>query len=357
MKNKKALSFIIAGGACALILFSVFVFPYILSAPPENRRIESIEPDLAYPSEDAGIIGDVVQSEDIDKEEQDSVASVIIDINAISEEKATVIATLAMKHSRSVVSDNLEEMPYLFMYAKREPFTQVAGGSRYINHGARYITAVDHINTPIWQVLYTIVYYGAAFMSVPDEINSEDYILYLYENYTHSCCETLSTSGNGQGVRRDFTYGALVVLDIDAFSGDIIGQGVVYLCDHADMADRFRVDIDADWRLINEYVQLWGQFRESDMSIPAPKSIPIPESFYNEVDKWKNMTRVPDLIGRGRTREDVEAVFSELGLIPEFRPVYGSLPVGTIAQISNLWEIVPEGTTIIVHVSAGRPQT
>ena len=357
MKNNKVLGFLIAGGACVLFLFSIFMFPRILSEPPVNRKMESIKPENVYTAEEVGHAAGTAQPGDPDQHEQEAGASVVIDINAISEEKATAIAVLAMRHRRDVSYADLEEMSYLCNFASRGAYT-FARGARHELRGARYLQAVDHINPPIWQLLFTMRYTGASFIITPEEFTSEEYLTYLYENDTYACCETLSTEGYEQAVRRDVAYGALVVLDIDAFSGDVVGLGEVYLCDHESEHDIFRVDLDADWRLINEYVQRWFQFLESDMSIPAPKPMPIPESFIEKNDTWKDMIRVPDLLGSRKTQEDVEAVFSELGLKTEFRPVSSNfLPEGTIAHISNILEIVPEGTTIIIYVSSGNPHT
>ena len=361
-------------GACILVLLSVFVVPFILSSPPENRTLETIENENIYPSEVIEGIYETEQHLDLShlmsQPDQNSrevetinicnrssvkTAGVETDINAIPIRMAIAIADEVILSRSEFTYSLYEEPPHPFSRVWRGSF---GGGHSYgaTPLGVRYIEPVDHLSAPIWQVLFSEHISGNAHIKIPEESTPVEHRIFLLENDNCTQCEILlfdETDEEGSFIRRKYTYEVLIVIDINAFTGDFINKGEINFCDHDTGLRIFSTGGKTDQNLVDEYVQNWVLFQESDLPIPAPVSMPISESFQQNPGVGASRVRVPDLVGRGRTQEEVVTALTEIGLLVNICPAYANLTEGTIVKISDVREIVPAGTTIDIHVIAG----
>jgi len=265
LKSKKLINIITVAGACALLIFSVFVFPFILAASPDNREMETVETETTYPAEEDGqsdlALVPLYQSESEQQAESDQPESeeTIIDINAISEE--TAIAIVLDRTSLSEATHENEN-----------------GETRTHSlelRGARYFTGVDHIDAPIWRVLFYARDWARVFEYHRDGQTLEEYIAEI-SGKINGCCYSysLGTDKNGEpAVIWDSVGESLFFFDVNAFTGALNGQGIVYLCDHTSKLGTFSYDETTDWNMLTEDMTYWIL---TDILEPDP--IPVTET-------------------------------------------------------------------------------
>ena len=242
MKNKKALGIITAAGACALLVFSVFVFPLILAASPENKELETIETNNAYPPEENREQDETPQLPEPEKTDQPDDEDVKPDINAISKETAI-----------SKVLSNIAYGEHTYV----SPIGEVSNTSLELR-SARYIEGVDHIDAPIWRVLFYERHFGESFVYIPVNPNPEE--AQSIENRIEDikrlgdlCCFDSFISEDKSGlpvIITSFDYKSLYFIDVNAFTGELIGQGLVGLCDHEGTKREFSYDETTDWEML-----------------------------------------------------------------------------------------------------------
>jgi len=345
LKNKKALGIVAVVGACFLLVFSIFIFPFILAASPEERELERVEVDSAYPAEELeqndltevplqqeesgqaqSIVGMIDASEIIDTSE--------IDINAITEEMALAIA--------------LDYIP-----VGEETVKSPVGAHHTTSlelRGARYIESIDHIDAPIWRVLFYAFDYGESFVYIDGSEHLEDNEI-LEQEFSYRmgdfCCYTGSMGEDNSGKRvivTSYSYECLYFIDIDAFTGELVGQGLTGMCDHEGNKRELSYDLNTDWEMLPENMHHWTLTPEK-----VPRELNYSKQRFGTT--WDVLIRVPDLVGS--TLTEVVAVFSEIELLLDISTVDSSSPADTVVFISDVGEIVPRDTTIYIHVSNG----
>jgi len=278
MKSKRIINIVSAIGAGVLLMFSVFVFPFILAASPENAEIETMEAGVSFPSEDAeqpdeGEQHDeACECDECDNDEQpegaeESGTVIVIDINAISKEKAIEIAIGGIKQGTDISS--VGEL--------RTSESQV--------FGARYMASTDYIDVPVWRVLRYDHSRGNSFEYTPKASSVEEYFTIVYGNPDgpDNCCVEYSMGEDVNGVKvvvRNYNVESLNLIDINAFTGEVMCQWGFRVCHHTEPWRSFSGAANLDWdgATWDEALKLFG----TDLSpepglIPEPAPIPIPE--------------------------------------------------------------------------------
>ena len=328
MKNKKAIGIITAVGACALLVFSVVVFPFILAATPENRELETIERDSVYPGEETGHQNDSEQQEQRAETGQQDTEATTIDINAITEEMAIALVLNSISHDE---------------HTDKSPNGETRTTSLELR-GASYIESADHIDAPIWRVLFYERHFGESFVYIGECIG-DDLESALNYRIGEFCCFTNSFGEDNDGkqvVVSKYSYEALNFIDVNAFTGELIAQGIVGMCDHEGTKREFSYDDATDWEMLKEKQDLYYYHLNDLRELTHPKS---------ESDTADSMIRVPNLTGS--TQTEVVAAFSKVDLVLEIHLFDGNFPAGTVMFISDAGKIVPAGTNIHIHVSTG----
>ena len=328
MKNKKVIGIITAIGVCALLVFSVVVFPFILAASPENRELETIETNNAYPAEE---IENPDYTEQPTEPGQQDNETTTIDINAITEEMAIAIA--------------LEDIP-----VGDETVKSLAGATHTTSlelRGAKYIESIDHIDAPVWRVLFYAHDYGESLVYIEHQGGDDD----LEHEFTYRigdfCCFSSSMGEDNSGlpaIITSYSYAVLYFIDINAFTGELVGQGQTAMCDHEGTKRELSYDLNTDWVMLQENMYYWTL---------TPEKVPR-ELNYNKQSfgtTWDRLIRVPDMVGR--TQTEVVAAFSGVDLALDIHLVDSNEPAGTVIFIYDAGEIVPKGTTIHIRVSTG----
>jgi len=339
LKNKKAISLIAIYGACLMFVFSVLIFPFILAATPKNQEIETIEIETAHPAEESANPDDSRYMESLQREIVNW--RITPDINAISKETAI-----------SIVLEKLS--------LGGETYESAIGETRMTSlelRGASYIERVDHIDAPIWRVLFYERSHGETFVYiyvVPDLEDAQS----IESRLGEFCCSEEFIGEDNRGfpvIISSYSYENLYFIDVNAFNGEIIGQGVVGMCDHEGTKREFSYDDAIDWEMLKEiedtYYHILNDLRELNHPKPEPNPIPAdPEHAWK--DAGDGLIRVPNLIGS--TQTEVVAAFSEVNLVLEIHLVESNSPNGIVVYISDAGGIVSEGTVINIHVSTGR---
>jgi len=266
LKGKKAIGIITAVGASLLLMFSVFVFPFILAASPDNRELETIEMKTVFPadevsqSEDSDIVEQPLERVEQQGEADQSDDEVVIDINAISKEMAIEIVTNEIETRQFIDAD-----------------PNGVRSSTFELRSARYIEAVDYIDAPIWQVLFYSRTEGDNLLGITEGYTPEEFLLMAF-NSTVECCEsyTIDAFDNGMpALRRVYSHENLFVVEVNAFTGELIRMGDVYLCDHSTRFDTFSYDDLADWNMVNELARYYFLTPEPGTPVPTPEPRPI----------------------------------------------------------------------------------
>ncbi|MCL1834905.1 MAG: Stk1 family PASTA domain-containing Ser/Thr kinase [Oscillospiraceae bacterium] len=65
--------------------------------------------------------------------------------------------------------------------------------------------------------------------------------------------------------------------------------------------------------------------------------------------------KVPNMVGSSKA--ELESAFGTLNLKPDFRSFENEAEAGTVTFIARIGDEVPEGTTIVVHISTGPPES
>ena len=251
MKTKKVSSIIAVAGACALVVFSIAVFPFILAASPDNDEIITIETETYFPAEDTRQIeedvpaGEAGQSDESDfsgeaglssghslavaSTEPDEFPSLVMpevmpgineatpDINAISKE-------MAMNIARDMINPRL--MNYWattrehgeFMFSLDDPDDTI------------YAESIAPTADPSWYVHICVHQMGAVYMSIPANLTPEEYLEEMKNIYSDVYIGTDNNSG--ETVLKDpydITY--YVAVEVNAFTGEYIGFSLFKMSD------------------------------------------------------------------------------------------------------------------------------
>ena len=284
MKTPKFTNPIAAISIIVLIFLSIIVFPLMLAATPENLELETIEPENTLPVENPD------QNDEFGiTDGQDDANDTIPDINAISKE--TAIAIVEDFYTA------LGETDYVCPSGNFGSVTQEL-------RGARYIEASDHLSVPVWQVLYYWHKQGQSLLSVSDNSTPEEELAMILSTrgarincdcYSWSIGSYADTGMSAIIQKRD--YKILVVVEVDALTGDIIGIGEINCNNHSDKPVVFSYDEAIDWEMVknltihrefpvslvsatfpstqaNNNPGTEGIFESTDESIPTPEARP-----------------------------------------------------------------------------------
>ena len=267
LKERKLLVIIAAAGACALLVFSIFIFPLIIASTPENLEIKTILSENQHPTDEMEQYNDneeyddpneVESSNKTERESQlesitmvsaifettgldSTVVNVIgrVDINAITEEAAIDIA------QRAVMPTEDDAQPTV----KRPAGETITSASEF--RSTRYYQSVDHIDDPVWQVLFYVRTWGFAFI-YPDDSQTVSVLLSGWDD----CCFETSLDRDLTGetaVKLNYDLESIEVVEVNALTGKIIGKGEIVLCDHIKSIRTFSYDKYTDWLWAKEY--------------------------------------------------------------------------------------------------------
>ena len=270
MKRKNIINIIIAAGAGVLLVISIFVFPFLLAATSDNLEIEPIESENAYPTDEIEQYDETDDLDDLDEMMSITVSETermliqmganLEDINAISESEAIRIV-------RRIIypGDETNESP-----------VGETRSTKYELLGARYVEAADLIGDPVWQVFLIEQSWGVSFHYPEDERTASELLAEVRANTTglDNCCNEFSLGRDLNGEMAVFMhYDTLtfIVFELNAFSGDLIGQGWINICEHTEPGGRFQNAAELDWETIMEYME----FMHYTALIPEPAPIPI----------------------------------------------------------------------------------
>jgi len=210
LKSKKIKNILAISGICAMLFFSVVAFPFILAASPENRELETLETETAFPAEEA--IEQQGITEQIDESEQPDTPEPGIDINAISEEMALEIA--------KKLREQYGEEDFFW----EGPDGTTRGFSReYIE--AKYMASSDTAGSPSWLVLVRYRFWGEVHFDLRDaEYNTLEELIAAQQERTGDAYNwTIGQNNRGVNVAKgtydDSTY---FIVEINAFTGEYI---------------------------------------------------------------------------------------------------------------------------------------
>ena len=219
MKTRKAKSIIVVTGACALVIFSVAVFPFILAASPVNRGITTIESESLFPAEETEQTSEI---ETLGEVERFIETETIPNINAITKEQAIAIA------SESLVP-------------KIGTYFSISGTDITISRDfleAKYMECPDPLVDPSWYVLFATHSSGTTVSNIPEGITPEEYLQKILDDplLSEGSDPMIGTDSNGNPVvidRHDRT--GYVVAEVNALTGE-------YICFGSTLADNFSLD-------------------------------------------------------------------------------------------------------------------
>jgi len=201
-------------GVCALVVFSVAVFPFILAATPENRGIVTIESESYFPDEENEQADELEMPGDA---EQLIEAETIPNINAITKEQAIAIA------SESLV-------PKVGRYYNNSG-TDVTVSRDFLE--AKYMECPDPLREPSWYVLFAGYSSGTTVNHIPEGITPEEYLQkILYD--------PLLSEGSDPIIGTD-NFGNTVIIDHHSRTGFIVAEVNAltgeYICYGSTLAD------------------------------------------------------------------------------------------------------------------------
>ena len=266
MKKNKLIYFLAAIGACTLLALSVFLFPLIIAATPENRELETLELDDPYPVEELGLLEEHElekvylddnepstgsgEQESITQHDPDPVE--VIDINAITKEIAIGIA------ERLFSKEPTDTYPVEHSYVGP---TGESRNASWILLGARYIPATDNMAAPVWQVFIHEKTWGITHFRIPDDRTPESYLAELENERAtqlHGCCTSYSIYKRETGttiLKSESSYETITMLELDAFTGEVLGSGWFVFCEHNSHYNLFVNAAAPDWELITDYME------------------------------------------------------------------------------------------------------
>jgi len=278
-------------GACTLLAFSVFLFPLIIAATPENRGLETIETEDPYPQEELGQPDEhepdmqdtdsITQQEidDINKNvheefmrQQNSNSAEEIDINAITKEMALEIV-------EGLYSIEAIEI-YPGKYINSDPAGDVVHIVSRRPLGARYVSAPDSTVAPVWQVFIHEQLQGTIHYRIPEGHTAESYLA-EFQNYRASqfygCCYTYSIFTRSTGttvIQSESSIETITMIELDAFTGKELGSGWFTFCKHNTNYSQFVESEDPDWEFITDYM-------EYNVSLPGSDGQPYQRFDYH----------------------------------------------------------------------------
>jgi len=284
MNSKKQSTTFVAICVCALVAFSVFVFPFILAATPETMEIETIEPEDTFPAEELGLPpdnGSEPESENVfypGPEHEPAPADgpdPAININALSREQAIALAIAFY-----------EDM-------NQETFVNDKGETRTSSHAfvdVKYIESTDPASDPSWFALFSYRTRGETHDPIPENYTPEEYLRIAKEcydmaiiespNYASYASFSLGTNSFGETVViKSYDINGYDVVEIDAFTGEYIGYGIK-MYDELGNLDRFIDGIEFKEFMDNWWVLIMESPVEHDPltpePTPQPTSVPAP---------------------------------------------------------------------------------
>jgi len=244
MKNKKLIYILAAIGACTLLAFSIFIFPMIIAATPENRELETLETEDPYPQEELSQLEErEPEKQYIDGITEQQFEAIIkhvheefirqqnpnpaegIDINAITKEMA------------------IEIVEGFYPNEATETFTDIGpmGDARKVSLrplDARYISAPDSTAAPVWQVFLHERTQGTMHYYIPDGHTAESYLV-EFQNHRatqlHGCCYSDSIYRRNTGstvIKSESSIESIILIELDAFTGKALGSGFFAFCEH-----------------------------------------------------------------------------------------------------------------------------
>ena len=284
MNSKKQSTIFVAICVCALVVLSVFVFPFILAATPGTMEIETIEPEDTFPAEEPGSV-----SADGSEPESDYVfypgpenepapadgPDPAIDINAISREQAIAIAI--------AYYDDMN--PETFVNDWGETRTSSCEFA-----DIKYMESTDPASAPSWFAFFSYRTWGETHDPIPEKYTPEEYLVIAKEIYNTSIIESpnyasitsfsLGTNSFGKTVvLRSYDIYSYSVVEINALTGEYVGYGIKY----DELSDFDRFISDAEFR---EFMDNWWVLTiESPVEhdplapepTPQPEFMPTPE--------------------------------------------------------------------------------
>jgi len=266
MKKNKLIYFLAAIGTCTLLAFSIFIFPLIIAATPENRGHETLETEDPYPHEELGQLeerelekihlDEKEQSSDSGEQEsitqQDTDPVEVIDINAITKEMAIeIVEGLYPKNEIEIRPGE---------YINIDP----AGDVHILSWrplGARYVSAPDFTAAPIWQIFIHEQLRGTIHYRIPDGHTAESYLA-EFQNYRasqlHGCCsvDSIITRSTGSTViQSESSIETITMVELDAFTGKALGSGFFAFCEHNSNYSLFVENEEPNWDFITDYME------------------------------------------------------------------------------------------------------
>ena len=219
MKTRNVKSIIAVTGACALVVFSVAVFPFILAATPENRGITTIETESYFPAEETEQIS---ESEPFGEAEHYYETETIPNINAITMEQAITIA------SESIV-------PRVGTYYNNSG-TDITISRDFLE--AKYMESPDPLRDPSWYVLFVGHSSGTTVNHIPEGITPEEYLQKILDDplLSEGGDPMIGTDNFGYTVIIDHhSRTAFIVAEVNALTGE-------YICYGSTLADNISLD-------------------------------------------------------------------------------------------------------------------
>ena len=289
MYSKKQSTIIVAICVCALVAFSVFVFPFILAASPGTMEIETIEPEDAFPAEDpepvpanAGAAPGLEdefysgnEPEPVPAEEPNPA----IDINAISKEQAIAIAI--------AYYDDMN--PDTFVNDRGETRSC---SSAFVD--IKYIENTDPVSAPSWFALFSYRTWGVTHDPIPEKYTPEEYLEIAKECYKMAINESpnfasytsFSLGKNSFGetvVIRSYDISGFDLVEIDARTGEYVGYGIKKYDELIDLYKlvngvEIKEFMDSWWTLIMESPVEHDPLAPEPTPEPSPRpqSVPAP---------------------------------------------------------------------------------
>ena len=253
MDSKKHSRIIAAICISALAVFSIFVFPFIIAASPDNMEIETIETEDVFPAEEPYHVPEI-EAETVIEPEAETVpepiseltpepgpypeAEVVIDVNAISEEQAIALAW------------------ELYMFPDEDdvnPAGERRGhATKFIE--AKYVESTDPASDPSWFLLFSYRYWGVSFAYIPEGLTQEEALNREMEQDIFGLARfSMGTDNFGVPVIKWESSGShYEMIELNALSGEWIGSGMTHPVYNADLdefilEDNIRKRMDYWW--------------------------------------------------------------------------------------------------------------
>ncbi|MCL2627930.1 MAG: hypothetical protein FWD44_04435 [Oscillospiraceae bacterium] len=242
MENPKFKNPLAAISLIILVIFSIIVFPFLLAATPENRKIETIEPETTLTADKP--LGSV----------NPDGTTFLPDINAIPKE--TVI----------------ERFEELFIHNGGTTYYENSDDAQRVLtqefRSARYVTAADYMDFPRWQILYYESGNGRLLFRIPEHISAEAYLKSWEHDIVDKCCNYVELGSFVDGSPAlvvTYKNEYIGVVDFNAYTGELTHTYVIELCNHYDKFGTYSYDDATDWALAKETIAREGRIERESM--------------------------------------------------------------------------------------------